>query len=142
MRIVFDTNVIVSAVLSKKSKPGRILEMVIQGKFLLVMSPYVWDETKRAFQYPRIVKELKQRDISPGEIKAFLSILKDLSLTVPGNVAVEAVKDDPLDNPIVACAVEGEADFIVSGDHHLTDLEAYRHIKIVDPETFLRIIGQ
>jgi len=142
LRIVFDTNVIVSAVLSKKSKPGRILEMVIQGKFLLVMSPYVWDETKRAFQYPRIVKELKQRDISPGEIKAFLSILKDLSLTVPGNVAVEAVKDDPLDNPIVACAVEGEADFIVSGDHHLTDLEAYRHIKIVDPETFLRIIGQ
>ncbi len=142
MRIVFDTNVIVSAVLSKKSKPGRILEMVIQGKFLLVMSPYIWDETKRVFQYPRIVKELKQRDISPGEIKAFLSILKDLSLTVPGNVAVEAVKDDPLDNPIVACAVEGEADFIVSGDHHLTDLEAYRHIKIVNPETFLRIIGQ
>jgi len=142
LRVVFDSNVIVSAILSKKSTPGRILEMAIQGKFLLVMSPYIWDEMERAFQYQRIVKVLKQKDIPPAEIKAFLSILKDISLTVAGSVAVEAVKDDPLDNPIVACAVEGEADFIVSGDHHLTDLGAYRHIRIVNPAIFLGIIGQ
>ncbi|NBJ14768.1 MAG: putative toxin-antitoxin system toxin component, PIN family [Dehalobacter sp. 4CP] len=142
MRIVFDTNVIVSAILSKKSKPGRILEMAIQGKFLLVVSPYIWKEIERVFQYPKIVKELRQKNISPEDINEFLSILEDLSLTVPGNITVEAVKNDPSDNAIIACAVEGEADFIISGDHHLTDLEAYRHTRIVNPETFLRIIGQ
>jgi len=142
LRIVFDTNVIVSAILSKKSKPGRILEMAIQGKFLLVVSPYIWKEIERVFQYPKIVKELRQKNISPEDINEFLSILEDLSLTVPGNITVEAVKNDPSDNAIIACAVEGEADFIISGDHHLTDLEAYRHTRIVNPETFLRIIGQ
>ena len=37
---------------------------------------------------------------------------------------------------ILECALEGQADFIISGDHHLTDLENYQGIKIVDPATF------
>jgi len=142
VRVVFDTNVIVSAILSKKSKPGRILEMAINGNFLLVMSPFIRKEIERVFQYPKIVKEFKQKNISLEEINEFLSILEDLSLTVPGNITVEAVKNDPSDNAVIACAVEGEADFVVSGDHHLTDIEAYRHIRIINPETFLRIIGR
>ncbi len=140
MRVVLDTNVIISAILSKKSKPGRILEMAIQGKFLLVMSPNIWKEAERVFQYPKIAKELKQRDISLKEIKSFLSILKDISMTVPGDITVEAVAEDPMDNPIIACAHEGEADFIISGDHHLIALQEYKGIRIISPETFLGII--
>jgi hypothetical protein len=42
---------------------------------------------------------------------------------------------------IIACALEGQADFIISGDHHLTDLEDYQGIKIVVPATFLALIA-
>ena len=41
---------------------------------------------------------------------------------------------------IIACALEGQADFIISGDHHLTDLKNYQGIKIVDPATFLTLM--
>ena len=44
------------------------------------------------------------------------------------------------DNRIVECALAGEADFIISGDHHLTDLKEYQGITIINPATFLAIV--
>jgi predicted nucleic acid-binding protein len=49
------------------------------------------------------------------------------------------IADDP-DNRILECAVAGPADFIISGDHHLLDLENYQGIKIVNPARFLEAI--
>jgi len=54
---------------------------------------------------------------------------------------MRAVKEDPEDNRYLECAVEGQADFIISGDHHLTDLHVFEGIKIVDPAAFLRIMA-
>ena len=50
---------------------------------------------------------------------------------------VEEIKDDPEDNKYLSAAVEGKADFIVSGDHHLKDLKTFHGIRILDPSTFL-----
>lgn len=58
----------------------------------------------------------------------------------PGNVNLQAVPADPDDNLILACAVEGEAEFIVSGDRHLRDLRSFQGIRIVNPTTFLKVI--
>jgi uncharacterized protein len=55
---------------------------------------------------------------------------------------ISAIKNDPEDNRYLEGAVEGQADFIISGDRHLTDLKVFRGIKIVDPATFLEIIGK
>ena len=52
------------------------------------------------------------------------------------------IKDDPADDKYLECAIEGMADFIVSGDHHLTDLETFQKIRIVNPAAFLRIINK
>ena len=57
----------------------------------------------------------------------------------PGQLDIDAIPDDPSDNMILACAVEGWADFIISGDHHLTDLKIFQGITIVNPATFLKI---
>ena len=51
-------------------------------------------------------------------------------------------KDDPSDNIYLACAVEGKADLIVSGDRHLKDLKSFRQILIVDPAKFLEVISK
>jgi hypothetical protein len=58
---------------------------------------------------------------------------------VGGNETVEVIKDDPADNKYLACAFEGEADYIVSGDHHLLDIENYKEIEIIKAKGFLRI---
>ena len=53
---------------------------------------------------------------------------------------MDEVDDDPDDNKVLACALEGKADFIVSGDHHLTDIGSFRGIPIVKPDAFLGIM--
>jgi len=63
-----------------------------------------------------------------------------VAVLTPGELAVEAVADDPADDLVLACAVEGTADFIISGDHHLPDLENYQGIKIVNPPRFLDLL--
>jgi predicted nucleic acid-binding protein len=63
-----------------------------------------------------------------------------VAVLTPGELAVEAVADDPADDLVLACAVEGNADFIISGDHHLLDLENYQGIKIVNPARFLDLL--
>ncbi len=54
---------------------------------------------------------------------------------------VSKVRKDPEDNKFIACAVEGDADYIVSGDEHLLDLKHYKSIQIVDARAFLKILG-
>jgi len=56
---------------------------------------------------------------------------------VEGAEVVEVITDDPSHNKYLTCADEGEADFIVSGDHHLLDLKSYKDIKILNPCSFL-----
>ena len=56
---------------------------------------------------------------------------------VEGGEAVNVISDDPSDNKYLACAHEGEADYIVSGDHHLLDLKSYKGIKILKAKPFL-----
>lgn len=56
--------------------------------------------------------------------------------------AVSKVRKDPEDNKFIACALEGEADYIVSGDDHLLGLKHYRGIQIVDAPGFLKVLGK
>lgn len=50
---------------------------------------------------------------------------------------MDVIKEDPSDNKYLACAHEGEADYIVSGDHHLLDIKAFKGIEIIRPKVFL-----
>ena len=58
---------------------------------------------------------------------------------VEGEEMVDIIKDDPSDNKYLACASEGEADYIVSGDHHLLDIKIYEGIEILKVKAFLNI---
>jgi predicted nucleic acid-binding protein len=55
---------------------------------------------------------------------------------------LKEIKEDPEDNKYLSAAVEGKADFIISGDHHLKDLRIYQGIRILDPSTFLKLMAK
>jgi len=74
------------------------------------------------------------------EVRALAEALSGVATITPGLIEVDAVKADPDDNKILACAIEAHADFIISGDHHLTDLKEYKNIRIVNPDAFLKLI--
>ena len=137
MKIVLDANLFASALIKPNSNPGKILDLVKQNQVELILSPAVMKEIKRILLYPKIQKYHCK---TAEEIDAYFEDILMFAWIVEGNETVELIKDDPADNKYLACAFEGEADYIISGDHHLLDIENYRGIEIIQAQAFLNDI--
>jgi putative PIN family toxin of toxin-antitoxin system len=131
LKVLLDTNVIVSGLNFPASNPAKILIMVASGEIANFTSGHIFNEARRILAD----KFFWTRE----EVDAAEVWLKTFSKSVNPQSRISVIADDP-DNRILECAVEGQTDFIISGDHHLTDLENYQGIKIVDPATFLVLI--
>ena len=138
LKVVLDTNVLVSAYLVPGGKPARILSLARQGELTICLSPPILGEVKQTLLRPKLQKIHKA---TAKEIERFLKALTSVVVMTAGTEEVDAVKDDPDDNKILACALEGEANSIVSGDHHLTDMKAFQNIPIVNPDAFLTFMS-
>ena len=137
VRVVFDTNVFVSAFIQPKSPPGRLLAMLIQGdKFELVLSTAILDEVGRALRYPKVRRRIKLDDDDLDLRVAMLGILS--TIVSVSSRTVTGVSRDPDDDAILAAAVEGCADYIVTGDQDLLTIGDYQGIRIVTPRAFLQ----
>ncbi|MGD0662766.1 MAG: putative toxin-antitoxin system toxin component, PIN family [Syntrophorhabdales bacterium] len=139
-RVILDTNLVVSAILSPEGKPARILKMAFDGRLDLAISSALLNEITLVLNYQKIRKLLAKHGIHLEEIKDVLQRIVKTAFMTPGKLDVGRIDRDPSDNMILACAVEGRADFIVSGDRHLTDLVSFEGVSIVNPDTFLKLI--
>ena len=142
IRAVLDTNVWVSAILTPGNPPAKILEFALTGKIRLIISPGIIREIGQVLKYPKVKQALKKHRITSPEVDDVILKLLKAAIITPGEILAEGVSDDPADDMIIACALEGRGDFIISGDHHLTDLKNYQGIKIVAPSTFLALIAK
>lgn len=136
MKIVIDANLFASGLIKSDSNPGRILDLIKRNHVELILSPSVIREIKRILLYPRLQKYHQK---TAQEIDAYFEDVLMFAWLVEGEVNVDIIKDDPSDNKYLACAYEGEADYIVSGDHHLLDKETYQGIAIVNAKAFLNV---
>ena len=137
IKAVLDTNVFVSAILKPQSNPGCVIDLIREHHIKLFISPAILAEIKATLQYPKL-KKLHR--LSSNQVDTLLKRLAAAAEITPGKIVIEAVKDDPSDNIYLGCAVEGNVDYIVSGDRHLTSLETFRGIRIVNPATLLKFI--
>jgi putative PIN family toxin of toxin-antitoxin system len=134
LRVVLDTNVFVSSLLSTQGLPARVLNAWREGKYLLVTSPPIIAEIVAVLESPRISKKYF---IRPEDIEQLVELLKTDAVVVPGRAAVTgAVPRDPQDEIFLACALDADADCIVSGDRHLLDLRTYKKIPILTVKQF------
>ena len=139
INIVIDTTVLVSGMLTPGRAPAQLFELVLAGKIKLVISPQIIQEIQRVLEYPGIIKLMKKRRLEAEELEnALWRIVRVAHITV-GAVTVQGVAADPSDDIFLACALEGQAEFIVSGDHHLTDLKNYQGINILPPAAFISL---
>ena len=136
MKIVVDANLFASVLIKPKSNPGRILDLVKQNQVELILSPAIIREIKRILLYPKLQKYHRK---TAQEIDAYFEDILMFSWIVEAKETVNLIKADPSDNKYLACADEGEADYIISGDHHLLDIETYRGIKILKAKSFLTV---
>lgn len=135
MRVVLDANVLVSALIRPIGPPGRVVDRVMREEgFGLVASPAMLDELRRALQYPRVRKYLP---LSEAEIDLWVDALQAIAIVVEGRPSRRVIAADPADDIYLFAAVDGLADYIVTGDRHLLDLAGYEGIPIVTPRTFL-----
>ncbi len=135
---VLDTNVIVSAILTPKSPPGRIMKAWEDRLFQLCLSETLFSGIKQVLSRPWLVKKYH---ILPEQRKQLLWRLRRFSHFVSNLPKLKPViREDPADDVILATAIASGAEVIVSGDKHLQELKEYRRIGIISPKDFLEII--
>jgi putative PIN family toxin of toxin-antitoxin system len=104
------------------------------GRFALVTSLYQVEELNRVLSHPRIGS---RTSLEESELELILAALLAEPEVVPGFVRLPGVPRDPKDDALAACAVEGCADYLVSGEEELLVLDVYEGIQVVTPRQFL-----
>lgn len=137
MKAVLDTNVLVSAFLQSKGKPAQILEQ--DFRFELLICEEILAELTDVLNRPRIQKK---ETYSPDKLREYFQRLRVSSVLVTIFETENLIPQDPPDNVVLACAVEGQANYLVSGNLHLLNLKGHRGVKIVTPAQFLEILNQ
>lgn len=134
MRVVLDTNQHISAIIRPTGHPAQIVKLWRIGLIELAISPPILEEFEIVVHRPRIQRKY---NLSDANIAEYLEVLRTFTILVPGTITINAVPDDPDDNIIIACAIEAEADVIISGDQHLLSIESYQGIPIIKAVDFL-----
>lgn len=136
IRAVLDTNVFISNLL--RPGPSRAILSRAGTAFQLIVSSSITMEVGDVLQRPRIVRKLSLTD---AERRAYVdSLTLSSALVVPGLVQVDEFPADPKDTHLLACALEGAADYLVTGDAALLNLVTFHGTKIVAPRAFLDVL--
>lgn len=137
MRIVVDTNVIVSALLNPDGSTNPVLSYLAKGKCLFLYSQDSLDEIFDVLSRPRIRRGI----VDDFDINEFVELLKFRGEEIIPVASIRVCRD-PDDNKFLEIAVDGHADYIVSGDSHLLSLNPFRGIPIIKPAEFLNILDK
>jgi putative PIN family toxin of toxin-antitoxin system len=127
-RVVLDTNVYISALMFG-GLPGSLLALAFVQAFTLIISSPLLEE---------LDEKLRGKFGVSVEDAAFVrSRLESVAQVVEPRGTLRVIPEDPDDNRVLECAVEGKADYIVSGDQHLLNLGKYQGISIVTVRKFM-----
>jgi len=137
MRVVLDTNVLVSGTFWRGDS-AEIIDKISSKELELIISKEIIEEYEEVIVRDEIMDKIENKSLILNE--SVRKIINSSTIVEPSQ-RFEAVKDDPKDNKILECAVEGEADYIISQDNHLLSLKEFMGVKIINPEEFLNILG-
>ncbi|TKJ26501.1 MAG: putative toxin-antitoxin system toxin component, PIN family [Hadesarchaea archaeon B3_Hades] len=127
LKVVLDTNVFIAAYFNRKSASARIIDLCLENKHELIFSPRLRKEVKLILKNVRAERGFHER---------IQSLFMNASKVKPIQ-KVFMVKEDPEDNKFLECALEGEADYLITSDRHLLELGEFAQTKICKPTQFL-----
>ncbi len=133
MRVLLDTNVLVSAMIIKEGKPAQLLAKLLKGHHVIIISRPLLEEFSRIAATGRI-----RRYVTPGDVTKFLEGL--VGSSTPVNLFSKIRVFDTPDDLVLATAYDGKANVIVSGDGALLELGRFRGIKIVSVARMLGLV--
>jgi len=141
MRVVLDTNILVRAAFSPTGPAALVLELIRSHDHSLIASEFILSELNRVLRYPRLVSLHRFDDVA---ILNYVSSIRELSLVVEFGDVTPVMSNDPDDDPVIATAVAGDADFLCSCDRHFRRTEVHDYcdtfgIRVV---TDLELLGE
>ena len=135
MRVVLDTGILIAALITADTSPDHVYQAWCKKRFTLVSSVWQLGEFRRASRYDRVKKFLK-----PTEAGNLVNGLKRHA-TVLTELPDVDLSQDPQDNPVLAMAIAGEADYLVTGDRRgLLSLKRVGATRIVTAAEFLKML--
>jgi putative PIN family toxin of toxin-antitoxin system len=136
-RVVLDTNILVSAFITPRGTPAKLLRAWRDGQFDLVTSPPLFVELQEVLHRPKI---RARYHLTQEDIHNFLTLLASATVCVPGITTVSAPIQDHDDLMVLATAIESQAAYLVTGDNELLQLERFRSVHIITPSLLLRVL--
>jgi putative PIN family toxin of toxin-antitoxin system len=130
VRIVIDTNVLISAIFWT-GKPKQLLNKVRHRKVTFITSENLLAELKEI-----LMRKDKPFRLSDEEAGRIFNEIRTLAETVPTHSKLDVCQDER-DNKVIECALDGKAECIISGDLHLLELESFRGVRIMTVSDFL-----
>jgi putative PIN family toxin of toxin-antitoxin system len=136
MRLVLDTNIVISGLLWN-GPPRRLLDAAISGTVDIYTSAMLATELREALAYPKFARRITATGDSVDRCIGRFMAIANLTATA---IIEGTVSADPDDDHVIACALSAQADLIISGDAHLLDLKNYQRIRIVTAAAALALI--
>lgn len=133
LRVVLDTNIYIAAFGHPKGNNAKVFAAANAARYQLLTSPLIIRELARVL---RSVLEWQDERVH----KAIRVVAQVAEIVVP-RTELNIITADSDDNRILECAVDGQADLIVSNDHHLLDLKSYQNIPVIAGPDFRRTLG-
>jgi putative PIN family toxin of toxin-antitoxin system len=137
VRLVLDTNTVISGLLWGGT-PGRLIEAANAGRVELVSSAPLLAELQGVLNRPKFAQQLAERDVTVSDVFDGYAAL--VRLVVPAAIS-PTIALDPADDQVLATALAGQADLIVSGDSHLLNLKHFTGIDIVTATSAAQRVG-
>ena len=135
MRVVLDTGILIAVLITADTPPDQVYQAWRKKRFALVTSVWQLGEFRRASRYERVKKFLKPTEAGNlvNGLKRHATVLKELPDV--------DLSQDPQDNPVLAMAIAGKADYLVTGDRRgLLSLKRVGATRIVTAAEFLKIL--
>jgi len=129
LRIVADTNVLISAFCFPGGIPEQVYRLAVEGPIELVTSKPILAE------FGRVLAD--KIGWEPGRVEEAVAHIARIATVVQPSEEVHVVENDPDDDRVLEAAIAGYVEIIVSGDSHLLKLGAWRGIRITSPAQFV-----
>lgn len=133
MKVVFDTNIYISAFVIPGGNAEKAYIHAIDGDFELCTSVAILTELARKLD--------EKFGWEKQKIAQLITSISNLATVFKITPWLQVISDDP-DNRILECALKAAADFVVTGDKHLLKLRSYKHLEIIGLSTFITMLHQ
>ncbi len=134
IKVVLDTNILVSSLLKSGGVPDLLVSLILEKRALLCLTDSIVSE------YEEVLSRDKFKELDPQKVAELIARLKSSALWVEPKVQLNAARHDPEDNKFLECALEAQADFLITGNTRHFPPKRFKKTLIVSPAEFLAVV--